>query len=155
MCISVVGENEFLDEQVVKPEMEYRRFVAKAEKTLFLGRQSDDMEILIGLCFNEIVVFFGQVLASALKSIEKQVGEGAHQSFFPDLECPVEISNVEFDTVVIDNQISTIVKFGAKFVGGHKLEFPVAVGDVARCYQMPCDVGLESGHFHVGLFDVS
>ena len=153
MCISVVSENEFLDEQVVKPEMEYRRFVAEAEKTLFLGRQSDDMEILIGLCFNEIVVFFGQVLASALESIEKQVGEGAHQPLLPDFECPVEISNVEFDTVVIDNQISTIVKFGAKFVGGYEMEFPVAVGDVARCYQMPCDVGLESGHFHVGLFD--
>ena len=69
------------------------------------------MEILIGLCFNEIVVFFGQVLASTLKSIEKQVGEGAHQSFFPDFECPVEISNVEFDTVVIDNQISTLLLY--------------------------------------------
>lgn len=112
-------------------EMEDRHFVAKAEKTLFLGCKGYNVEMLIGLCFNVIVVFFGQVLASALESIEKQVGEGAHQPFFPDFECPVEIPNVEFDTVAIDNQISTVVKFGAKFVGGHEMEFPVAVGDVA------------------------
>lgn len=112
-------------------EMEDRHFVAKAEKTLFLGCKGYNVEMLIGLCFNEVVVFLGQVLASALEGIEKQVGERTHQPFFPEPERSVEKADVEFDAVVVDNQVGAVVKFGAKFVGGHEMEFPVAVGDVA------------------------
>ena len=47
MCFAVVGEDEFLDKQIVMPEMEDGCFVAKTEKTLFLCRQGDDVVIFI------------------------------------------------------------------------------------------------------------
>ena len=65
----------------------------------------------------------------------------------------MEITDVEFDIVAVDNQVSAIVKFGVQLVGSNKIDLPVAVGGFVRSHQMSADVGLESFHFQIGFLD--